>query len=519
MYLTVATINLANYRPISGDDAWILSASYKLARQGVFGSDMFAGFFNADQHYFIALPGQHVLQAAALWLWGDGVAQARWVSVLSGAALLWAASLLAWRWYGVTAAILTGLLLMAWQPMLVGDEGVPLVSLGRSLRYDLSAVAWTWLALLFLGGLLSRPGRGRALATGLCAAAATLTQFFGVFAAVVVGLAWVGQQRRRVLVNPCTRWLVAGFALPLLPYLWYVGAHWSDAVGQTVYLKWDRAAFDLDALARNLMREPRRFKFFLDQAGAGAGPWLLLLGIGPALACLLLRLRRDGARGDRLLALTLAVTLLLLSLIDATKAPIYALPLLPAFCLLLALLLGQTLHWAWSHPRPLGWVLGAATIAALGLVIRHSVDFYRRDRAQALTVSDYEALGEKLAAALPAGAHVAGTERWWWPLRAHPYLALNNLAGQWLAQRDRTGQTPSLADVMAQNDVEYLLMSRNAPGDMKRYAGAVEQQFWAFMDRCTMRREKWQDPWYGELSLHAVRPGCHPAVQNTVHDE
>jgi hypothetical protein len=173
VYIAVTTVNLANYRPISGDGAWILSASHKLARQGIFGSDMFTGFFNADQHYFIALPGQHVLQAVALWLLGDGIAQARWVSVLSGVTLLWAVSLLAWRWYGVTVAVLTGLLLMAWQPMLIGNEGVPLIALGRSLRYDLSAVTWTWLALFFLDRLLFRPGRWRALAAGWCAAAAT----------------------------------------------------------------------------------------------------------------------------------------------------------------------------------------------------------------------------------------------------------------------------------------------------------------------------------------------------------
>jgi hypothetical protein len=268
------------------------------------------------------------------------------------------------------------------------------------------------------------------------------------------------------------------------------------------------------------MREPDRFKFLINQTGAGVGPWLLLLGVGPALTYLIVRLRRDGVLGDRLLALMLAVTLLLLALIDTTKAPIYALPLLPALCLSLALLLGQALHWTWSRPRLLGWVLGLAIFIGLGLVIEHGVDFYRQDRRQALNMSDYGELGKKFAAAIPAGASVAGTERWWWALRTYRYLALNNLSGQWLIQRERTGQTPSFADVMTTAGVEYVLISRSVYGDMKRYSGAVEQPFWTFIEACTTLQEKWQDPWYREISLHAVRPGCYPdGERGTVHDE
>lgn len=85
LFVKVAAIDLANFRPVSSDDVWIMSASYKLATEGVFGSDIYAGFFNADQHYFIALPVHHVRQAIVFRLAGAGVAQARWVSL--GAAI------------------------------------------------------------------------------------------------------------------------------------------------------------------------------------------------------------------------------------------------------------------------------------------------------------------------------------------------------------------------------------------------------------------------------------------------
>ena len=64
VFLVSVLPNLANHPPLTDDEAWVMSASFKLARDGVFGSDMFAGFFNADQHYFFNMPGHHVAIAA-----------------------------------------------------------------------------------------------------------------------------------------------------------------------------------------------------------------------------------------------------------------------------------------------------------------------------------------------------------------------------------------------------------------------------------------------------------------------
>lgn len=522
-FVAATTVDLANYRPVSGDDGWILSASYKLATQGVFGSDMYAGFFNADHHYFIALPGQHLLQAAAVWLSGGGLVAARWTSVLGGTLLLWAATLLAWRWYGMTVAALTSMLLLFWQPALVGQEGVPLVSLARNLRYDLTAVAWTWLALLFLDALLRRPTRLRAVATGCCAAAAALTQFFGAFAAAVVAVAWLGQQRKRALVSPYTRWLLAGFLILLSPYLLFAATHWQEAYGQTVYLKGNRATFGLRALAGNVIREQDRFRPLLEGDGVEAGRMLLLLGTWPALAYLGARLCRKAHMGDRLLTLTLLATLSLLALLDATKVQLYALPLLPGLCLLLALPLGHLLRQPFSRSpagaRVAGWAMGIVALVVVGWVVAHGAGFYRQDRRQALNVSDYHALGAAIDATLPAGVKVAGSERWWWPLRAHPYLAMNNLWGQWRIEHDRGKETPPFAALVDANGVDHILLSRSVRGDMSRATEALQRHFWAFVERCTLLQEQWEDPWYGQISLRAVRPGCSSETAGNSHGD
>jgi hypothetical protein len=45
---------LANLPPVSADEVWIFSASFKLATEGVLGSDLFQGFYGADRHYYLA---------------------------------------------------------------------------------------------------------------------------------------------------------------------------------------------------------------------------------------------------------------------------------------------------------------------------------------------------------------------------------------------------------------------------------------------------------------------------------
>lgn len=304
--------HLANYRPVSSDEVWILSVSSKLATEGVFGSDLYAGLFNADRHYFIALPGQHFLQAAMFKILGVGIAQARLVSVLAGIALLWVVGGLAWRWYGVTAALLTGILLVFWRSQLIAlGGGIPLLTVARSGRYDLTTVVWMWLAVFFLYALLRQPTWLRALTVGVCAGAATLTQFFGVFVVPLVTVVWIWQRRKRTLTDSHTYWMLAGFFLITGPYVLYVVAHWEDAVGQLAYTKPGRVAFsDLSFWLDNLRREVHRYAFAWQEQGNGK--WLLL-GVGPALLYLGYRLLRESTLGDRLLALSLGVNLVLLA--------------------------------------------------------------------------------------------------------------------------------------------------------------------------------------------------------------
>jgi hypothetical protein len=94
----LAAHNLANFRPVSNDEVELIAVGYKLASQGILGSDMYVGFFGGDQHHFETLPLQHVLDALSFRVFGAGILQARLVSLLAGISVVWSAG---WRFAGM----------------------------------------------------------------------------------------------------------------------------------------------------------------------------------------------------------------------------------------------------------------------------------------------------------------------------------------------------------------------------------------------------------------------------------
>jgi 4-amino-4-deoxy-L-arabinose transferase-like glycosyltransferase len=242
-FVAMAAANMGNFRPVSSDEGEIMAVSYKLGTRGVLGSDPQAGFFHAEDHHFLTLPVQHVLEALSFQVFGAGVAQARGVALAAAVSLIWVVGWLGWRWYGLRAAILGELLLVGWASNLVpGFPGLPLLTVARNGRYDVTAVAFVWLSVALLEATLRRPTRLGAVATGLSAGLAALSQFFGAFALPLVALGWLGQADRRAWSRPTAYWILAGAGLPLLAYAMYALQSFADLVGQwSVYA--DRGVF------------------------------------------------------------------------------------------------------------------------------------------------------------------------------------------------------------------------------------------------------------------------------------
>ena len=99
-----------------------MSASFKLAHEGVFGSDLYAGLSGADRHYFLALPAHHFFQAAFFRVFGDGVVQARAPSPLAAITVLYTVGWLAYRWVGLERSLATGILLVFWRSNLIATD-------------------------------------------------------------------------------------------------------------------------------------------------------------------------------------------------------------------------------------------------------------------------------------------------------------------------------------------------------------------------------------------------------------
>ena len=194
--------HLGNFFPISSDEVEIMSASYKLATEGRYASDLLVGFAQADEHFFMNLPVINLLQAATFKVFGAGLWQARLPSVASGVGLIAMVGWLAYRWGGLLVSVVATLLLVFWRTNLIGSEPrPPLLALAQSARYDLAVVAIVWMAIVFLNRAVERPSLRLGIAVGACAGVATLTQFYGIGVVLVIAAAYGRRWGRRTLTH------------------------------------------------------------------------------------------------------------------------------------------------------------------------------------------------------------------------------------------------------------------------------------------------------------------------------
>jgi len=461
----------------------------------VLGSNLFAGFFGAESHHLWTLPAQHVLDALSFKAFGEGVAQARWVSVAAAVAILWAATWLALRRFGLLAALLCGVLLVVWRSNLTaGPTGVPLLDVARVARYDVLAVAFAWLAFVALDAI-PRPRLGAFLA-GVCAGLAALSQFFGVFVLPVLLLASRGRSRRL--------WLLIGTTVIVAPWLAYVALHLADLSPQlSVYGQRGAFAHPWFYVA-NVVTEPERYTHLLSQripedlSGTGvlafqASGWLLL-AVFPALAFVVWR-------GHRLLAASLIVPTLLLVVLDQTKTPLYAIILVPSICLAIAAMSAAAL----ASPN---WLRFAALTVSLLVgvaVVSDGLHAYTVDRTEAGLVTPYLTVGQRIDAALPtepADGLVLGPERFWWALHQRPYVSLRNLWFQWSAAG---GRIP-FVDLARPWQPRSVIVNNNVRDDLLAFPPALQDEFRSFLDNCTERVTTIDDPTYFDIQVYRVLP-------------
>jgi 4-amino-4-deoxy-L-arabinose transferase-like glycosyltransferase len=482
--------NLANHPTVTDDEVWIMSASYKLAKEGVFGSDMFAGFYNAERRYYLNMPGHHLVLAGVFKVFGAGVVEARLVGVAYGVAVILLSYAIARRLYGVGAAFLTLGLLLFLRLNMGFDTGLPLQELSSSVRYDLAPVPFLLLAFCVL---LGAPSVWRAAAAGALVSVATLMQFYAVFLAPVALLALLLEEapgRRRL-------GLAAAFAgaglLVAAPYGAYVLSGYEDFKGQVGTIEERTDFLSPGFYWESLTREPERFlrPLAFKEVPRGADhettdPQVLslretlqrrpsakigvLLGLPAAAVFAGWRGLSQGGRGDRLLFLTLVGLPLQYALLESAKLYIYWIAVVPFLCVGIAGLAAPLLRPPPGDRLRLALAGGVAAILLLFLAeggvarvggIRTAGD-----------ETEYAALARALHEHVPPGSRVVGSTSLWWALRDTEYRSY--FLFFYLTNPNAGRYRGKISDYLAAFRPQYLVLTRLAIGELEKHLVASD---------------------------------------------
>jgi 4-amino-4-deoxy-L-arabinose transferase-like glycosyltransferase len=419
-YLLVSLDHLAEFPPVGQDEPWIAAAPYKLATQGVLGSDLFTGYYGMERHHYEQMPIFPLIQGAIFKLFGVGVAQMRALPVTCGFLLLLAVFAVG-RQAGGDRVGLLALMLMLILRVAAGEEstGILLLDHARINRYDIAVPVFGLLALWSF----NRAERDRShrwyVLTGLLTGLSSLSHLYGLFwLPVFVGLLLA--RHGGALVRQRALWLLlAGFACPWLPWAVYVASGWSDYLGQ---MRLDADRFDL----LNPM-------FYVDNVLHGAGPisldwsvrtvrglsfvrvgtWTMLLGCPAALATMVWNARRHALPAALSLAVaSLAQTAMFVALLKV-KTFNYMIALWPLAVLLLA--------WfgVWLWDRRL--LVRLTLVMLLGLIAAEGTTRIAHAWKNARETTPYVWYEAEVAGCIPPGSLVLGLQHYWLGLLQYPY--------------------------------------------------------------------------------------------------
>lgn len=348
-FWVISLPGLDRFPPLHNDESTILAPGLKLFTRGVFGLDMYTGFYQQEQIYLEIPPLMSGLQGLSASLLGVGVWQMRFLPIVLGMLTMALTFAVTCRLANSAVGMLAVFFLLFWQwtppglPFL--GSGVPLVDVSRLARYDILVAPlglgafWAWMHARRTGWA------GYDFLSGLLVGLAGLANVYGVFwlpalllANVLTWSPGMSGERARVQTAPIG-WLVLGAALPWLGWGAVALTHWDSLTGQFVKHSTD-GRLDLLSPAfylSNLLNEVHRYHLGArDPATFGrAGFWLLVLGVPLGVTWLIWRIRR----GDRQ-ALWLIVPLLtipfLLGLLINLKRFYYLIAVAPLFAIVLA---------------------------------------------------------------------------------------------------------------------------------------------------------------------------------------
>ena len=566
LYLVATLPHLADFPLMGQDEPWIAAPAAKLATQGVYGDDLFAGYYNMEQRTYNFPPLFPLTEALAFRLLGVGVWQARLVAVLYGAAALGLTYALGWRLYSGALGALAAWMLVGLRLALERSaSGIPLLDLARIARYDIAVPPLVLATLLCFVAADQRPTTNedqglrigeaqvsqfsilhsqffvqwRYFATGVLAGLASLAHVYGGLVLAPIGALLLWHDGLRVLRRPAPYLIVAGFALALLPWAIYIAQDLPAYAGQMLpeqgrFRLWD-PSFYLDSL----LGEPARYRRLLRLDGATVlwprlGIWVALIGLPLSVAVLLVRvfnfrfqiidfrlseaviinLKSKINNGDRLLLLTLPLLAFLLALLVNLKFYNYITLVLPCIALNLALLS----VWLWRAAAvlpPRGCVAGRAALGGLlALVLLEGLIGVRRSLISAATISPYGDYTGRIAAVIPPGARVLALHQFWFGVYHQGYVYRSmSLVFYYSDPRFYTPAALPMVQSLARIAPEYVLVDRFMAPELRMdvpVAAIGDQQRQGFRrylaQHCANAVAQIEDPDYGDLTIYRLCP-------------
>ena len=431
-YWAISLHNLTVVPRVYEDEPWQASTGWKLATEGVFGTDLFRGFYGMESRYYGYMPVHPLLLAGVFRLAGLGLFQDRFEPVALGLLTLALTYGLARRLFrdarvGLLAVLL--LLTVRWTDLTpFRISGILFVDVVRISRYDM-AVPVFGLAALHTYWTARQAQRGRwYFVAGFLAALAGLAHLYGLFWLPVLLLLAVADgsrasaeartwRSRLLALGP----LLLGFVLPWLPYLAYVLGDVAAWRGQTQFYG-DR--FDLlnwRWYVDNLRLEAQRYRVGLGAWPAAlqrVGLWATLAVLPASVIALTWRGWRRGDRAARAIVLPALLIPLLFALLIRLKLPNYLATLLPIWAMAAAW--GGVALWRWLGRARIRRARLALALLLLAVVAEGGARLAALEAAAATTTPYYRFIGQ-VRQYVPAGARVLGLHNYWLGLEDTDY--------------------------------------------------------------------------------------------------
>lgn len=441
----------------------IAAPAYQLATTGVYGNDLFEGFYRTEVYNYEYLPLYPLLVSFSFKVFGLGLLQARLASVLCGLVTLLLTFYLGRRLYDDTVGLLAVFVLCVVRLGVATDlygSGILLIDLARVIRYDVLVPAFVLGACLLFLWSHARASRTGYVATGILAGLATLSHMYGAFILAVFGIVLCWQHGGRMVRSAPPYLILAGWALALLPWLLYVLQDVAAYQGQMLRHQDRFDVFDPRFYMTNLMREVYRYTPWVGPSLrtpvlGRPGLWVAAVGVPWAARLLWQRARRTGQASDQLLLVAWPALSLLLALLLSYKRYAYLALTLPFLALWLALLLAEIRHGLGPRKR---WNRYGFAVLLLILSLEGGIGMVHAWR-QARTTTPYTQIATALQDAIPAGARVLLSQPFWLALADYETRSIN-LA--FVLSDPRYGLRPArtMAEALQAIDPDYVVVER-----------------------------------------------------------